>query len=89
LVGSLPATIVGGLPATIDGFMLACVIRTKGSKVSWAELSTRYPRWCTEQAPDFGPLDPATFGRRLDAFRNVGIIRVCRQGQDGFVSMWS
>jgi hypothetical protein len=82
-----PPTLEAPRPATIDSFMLACVVRAKGSKVSWAELFTRYRRWCSEQAPESLPLDAATFGRRLDAFRSEGIIRTRRQGEDVFALM--
>jgi hypothetical protein len=66
----------------LDSFMLACVVRARGSKVSWAELFTRYRRWCSEQ--DLTPLDASPFGQRLDAFRSDGIIRTRRQGDDVF-----
>jgi hypothetical protein len=71
-------------PATVDSFMLACVIPAKRGKVPWAELFTRYRRWCSEWAPESVPLDAATFGRRLDAFHSEGIIRTRKQGEDVF-----
>jgi hypothetical protein len=79
-----PPTLDRPRPTSVDSFMLACVAHAKGSKVSWAELFTRYRRWCSEQAPESVPLDAATFGRRLDAFHSEGIIRTRKQGEDVF-----
>ena len=64
----------------MDNFLLACVGRARGSKVSWAELYTRYRRWCADRQSE--PVDAVKFGRQLDALRSEGVLRARRQGAD-------
>jgi hypothetical protein len=49
----------------VDDFLLACVGRARGSKVSWAEPYTRYRRWRADRQCE--PVSAAEFGRQLDA----------------------
>jgi hypothetical protein len=66
----------------VDGFLLACVTKAKGASVSWAELFTRYRRWCAEQTPAVSPLPAEAFGRRLEALRTEGVVRARAKGED-------
>jgi hypothetical protein len=66
----------------IEQFMLERLTRAKGSKVSWADLFLHYRKWCADNG--LTALEPSVFGRRLDEFRDEGLIRARRQGDDVF-----
>ena len=65
---------------TVEKFMLACVGRAKGSRVSWGELYVRYRRWCAEEG--FSALSADMFGKRLDSLRAESVLRTRAKGED-------
>ena len=67
-------------PGSVEKFMLACVGRAKGSSLSWAELYSRYRRWCSDNELTAVPANQ--FGKRLDALRADGVLRVKAKGND-------
>lgn len=67
---------------SVDNFLLVCVAKAKGERVSWVELYARYRRWCAESDPPFRPLSAEAFGKHLDELRAEGIIRARAKGRD-------
>jgi hypothetical protein len=65
---------------SVEQFMLACVGRAKGKRVSWAELYVRYRRWCAEQ--NLAAINAEQFGKRLDGLRADGLLRSRAKGED-------
>jgi hypothetical protein len=84
VAGDKPASVVAlvqpSQTGSIDKFMLACVGRAKGSNLSWAELYVRYRRWCSEQS--LVAIAANQFGKRLDALRADGVLRVKAKGDE-------
>ena len=64
----------------VERFMLACVGPAKGSSVSWAELYTRYRRWCSDEG--LSAMSADMFGKRLDRLRAEGVLRSRVKGED-------
>jgi hypothetical protein len=65
-------------------FMLDCMPRSVGDKVTWADAFARYQRWCGEHSPRIAPLDPGTFGQDLKALCKPAGIRTRAKGRDVF-----
>jgi hypothetical protein len=55
-------------------------LRAKGSTLSWGELYSRYRRWCSEC--ELAAIAANEFGKRLDALRADGVLRVKAKGDE-------
>jgi hypothetical protein len=67
---------------SVDRFVLACLPRDKGGKVTWVEIFTHYVSWYAAQG--IATLDVDSFGERFAAtYRRVGI-PVRRRGEEAW-----
>jgi hypothetical protein len=74
--------------ASADGhvgrFVLDCMPRSIGDKITWADAFARYQRWCSEQSQAITPLGAAAFGHELKDLCKYAGIRTRAKGQDVF-----
>ena len=62
------------VPVDLREFMLACLPRAKGRRVSWGEVYKRYRDWCLDQSPQMSPVELPLFAEEFGAVcKRVGI----------------
>ena len=77
-LADLPKPAVVG---SVVEFMLACLPRNRGKEAAVTAVYARYRRWCEEQTPTRGALEPAAFAEQFRELCERAGVRTDRRGE--------